>query len=208
VTIREALAEAFLLGFSLSRDGYNGEVAVYGLCNGLASEDRLLTIRENVATTEEFQEGLREALERIPIAICTPDIVRAAAHDLVSAVRTINFSPRNQVMIPGDDEPCHWQRREWIEWLLGEAAKLESAFAGESAPAGWIPGEPPRDGCFYGAQGEVVWSDEFGGGSYPFFTIAIFKDGLWLDQNGQRIAFLERDELRFDFHISAPPGHL
>jgi hypothetical protein len=39
--------------------------------------------------------------------------------ELISAVRSINFGPAHEVQVPGDDEPCYPQRKEWIEWLLG-----------------------------------------------------------------------------------------
>lgn len=50
--------------------------------------------------------------------------------ELVSAVRSINRSPKHEIRVIGDDKPCYAQRKEWVEWLLSicddadEVAKL------------------------------------------------------------------------------------
>ncbi len=40
--------------------------------------------------------------------------------ELVSAINTINRSKHHEVpeSITGDDEPCYWQRKEWVDWIL------------------------------------------------------------------------------------------
>jgi len=47
------------------------------------------------------------------------EALRAQLAELVSAVRSINYGPAHAVQVPGDDEPCYAQRKEWIDWLLG-----------------------------------------------------------------------------------------
>lgn len=59
------------------------------------------------------------------------DTLRAQLAELVSAVRSINYGSAHAVQVPGDDEPCYPQRKEWIEWLLG---LCEAASAEPSAP--------------------------------------------------------------------------
>ncbi len=40
--------------------------------------------------------------------------------ELASAINSINRHECHLVPeeITGDDEPCYWQRKEWIEWML------------------------------------------------------------------------------------------
>lgn len=54
--------------------------------------------------------------------------------ELISGVRSINFAGQHRVDVPGDDQPCFWQRKEWIEWILSladEAEKELTAFLKE-----------------------------------------------------------------------------
>lgn len=44
--------------------------------------------------------------------------------ELVSAIGSINHGKHHEVMIPGDDEPVYWQRKEWVEWILELAAGI------------------------------------------------------------------------------------
>jgi len=46
------------------------------------------------------------------------DQLKAKLAELISAVRSINYSPAHKVMVIGDDEPQYRQRKEWIEWVL------------------------------------------------------------------------------------------
>lgn len=38
--------------------------------------------------------------------------------ELISAVRSINHAKHHEVLMPGDDEPRYWQRKEWVDWVL------------------------------------------------------------------------------------------
>ncbi|TCC09589.1 hypothetical protein E0L21_10050 [Kosakonia quasisacchari] len=44
--------------------------------------------------------------------------------ELVSAIGSINHAKHHEMMIPGDDEPVYWQRKEWVEWILELAAGI------------------------------------------------------------------------------------
>lgn len=41
-----------------------------------------------------------------------------AIQELISGVRTVNFSNRSRIEIGEDKDVCFWQRQEWIEWIL------------------------------------------------------------------------------------------
>lgn len=54
--------------------------------------------------------------------------------ELISGVRSINCARHHEVRISGDDEPCYWQRREWVHWLLELADAAENALLTPNAP--------------------------------------------------------------------------
>jgi hypothetical protein len=58
---------------------------------------------------------------------------------LVSAVRSINRGKAHEIHVGGDEEPCYWQRKEWIDWVLGICNETPAA----ASPA--APIEQPRD---------------------------------------------------------------
>lgn len=83
----------------------------------------------------------------------TPDAARDAAdpqRELISAVRSINRSAQHEVSVSGDDEPCYWQRREWVLWLLEMADAAEQAL-NERKPDG-IAALPARTDPVEGAE--------------------------------------------------------
>lgn len=44
---------------------------------------------------------------------------------LISGIRSINKDRWHEVQVGEDDEPCYWQRKEWVDWILEEADKAE-----------------------------------------------------------------------------------
>lgn len=60
---------------------------------------------------------------------------RGLLRELISAVRTINQGPRHAIMIKGDDEPCYWQRKEWVEYVLGLCTEAEEELTTTATPA-------------------------------------------------------------------------
>jgi hypothetical protein len=56
-----------------------------------------------------------------------PKVVAEQLQSLISAVRSINHGPRHAHHMPGDDEPCYLQRKEWVEWILGMCDESEAA---------------------------------------------------------------------------------
>lgn len=68
------------------------------------------------------------------LAYCTPApdaVLVEALKELVSAVRSINRSGHHQIQLPADSEPVYWQRKEWIDWILGLADSADAALAGK-----------------------------------------------------------------------------
>lgn len=49
------------------------------------------------------------------------------AIEAVGAMRSVNRSGHHKITIEGDDQPCYWQREEWISYLLDMAFDLELA---------------------------------------------------------------------------------
>jgi len=45
--------------------------------------------------------------------------------ELVSAIGSINHAKHHEMMIPGNDEPVYWQRKEWVEWILELSAGIK-----------------------------------------------------------------------------------
>lgn len=52
------------------------------------------------------------------------EVPRDKLEDLIGAVRSINRGRHHQIRVPDDDEPCFWQRKEWIEWTLAVCEDL------------------------------------------------------------------------------------
>ena len=45
--------------------------------------------------------------------------------ELTSAIRSINRAPHHIAKGVDDDEPCYWQRKEWIDWILELASSAD-----------------------------------------------------------------------------------
>ena len=43
--------------------------------------------------------------------------------DLSGAMLSVNRSRNQKIMIEGDDEPCYWQREEWVKWIVEIATR-------------------------------------------------------------------------------------
>jgi len=47
--------------------------------------------------------------------------------ELIGAIRSINRARQHEIKIEADDEPCYWQRKEWVDWILELANEAEAA---------------------------------------------------------------------------------
>lgn len=45
--------------------------------------------------------------------------------ELISAIRSINKSKAHEIKIGWDVDPCYWQRKEWVDWILELANETE-----------------------------------------------------------------------------------
>jgi hypothetical protein len=99
-----------------------------------ALTDALSVLTSSVVELEKQADAItkaRRALEMVDAKV-TPaedgERPPSAIRELISGVRTINWSPQHKINIPHDDEPCYWQRKEWIDWVLelADAAEKES----------------------------------------------------------------------------------
>ncbi len=70
----------------------------------------------------------------------------------------------------------------------------------------WKTSDPPKDGTIFVAIGRVVWSDEFGGESWPFVAMVHFNGEQWLDEIGMALTESPLDTVHIDYWIQIPPG--
>ncbi|MFL1481396.1 hypothetical protein [Pseudomonas grimontii] len=77
--------------------------------------------------------------------------LRERLRELISAVRSINRRPSDEVLVDGDDQPQYRQRKEWIEWVLELC---------ESASSTCLPEEPIT--CSWSQDTSGVWSSYCG----------------------------------------------
>ena len=84
--------------------------------NGIPpSKDAALFIY-NQLTNESSASSITEVVQ----------VPRESLAELIGAVRTINRGKSHQIRVPGDDEPCYWQRKEWVDWAIGAAEELSN----------------------------------------------------------------------------------
>jgi hypothetical protein len=66
-----------------------------------------------MSSTPHSEEGL----VKIPLEVLK---------DLISVTRSVNRGQQHEVRLRGEDEPCYWQRKEWVDWAV-EAGELAAA---------------------------------------------------------------------------------
>lgn len=90
-----------------------------------------------------------------------------------------------------------------------ETPQREGGCSPATCSAGWNIGEPPKDGKTYVAIGQVVWSNEYGGGSTPFLAQVHYsfreKWEGWLDERDVAISDGIDDTIRI-FHWMPLPN--
>lgn len=69
----------------------------------------------------ELNRRLDAAVLSIP---AVPELASVIA-ELTSAIRSINRAPHHIAKGVDDDEPCYWQRKEWIDWILELASNAD-----------------------------------------------------------------------------------
>ncbi|MDQ9129733.1 hypothetical protein RDT67_25275 [Serratia fonticola] len=71
-----------------------------------------------------------------------PDVLKSLER-LISVANTVNHAKQHEISI--DDDPCYWQRQEWVEYLLEESKKAEEVYHSAMLVTGNSPVIP--DGC-------------------------------------------------------------
>lgn len=77
---------------------------------------------------EEYEKSYQ--VERRPLYArpapvpAVPELVSIIG-ELTSAIRSINRAPHHIAKGVDDDEPCYWQRKEWINWILELASSAD-----------------------------------------------------------------------------------
>jgi|SRR5690554_2418761 len=102
------------------------------VCGVLARKDGRLAAVDEHGRVQWLQDGQEIAVacaycggaEKVP---AQQGSVLDGFSEFVSAVRSINRSSHHAIQIPGDDQPCFWQRKEWIDWIFELADKVEVA---------------------------------------------------------------------------------
>lgn len=70
--------------------------------------------------------------------VSSDDKLPEKVHELVSAVRSINRAKHHIAKGVDDDEPCYWQRKEWIDWVLSLCDEVEQVGNYPVIPDGWM----------------------------------------------------------------------
>ena len=93
------------------------------IIDNLAMLIRLVTEGDQVIgfTPPESCRGSMPQVEPVNQPYKLPEKV----HELVSAVRSINRAKHHIAKGVDDDEPCYWQRKEWIDWVLSLCDEIE-----------------------------------------------------------------------------------
>jgi hypothetical protein len=55
-------------------------------------------------------------------------IPREALLDLISVARSVNRGRQHEVRLAGEDEPCYWQTKEWVDWAVGAGELVAAEF--------------------------------------------------------------------------------
>lgn len=81
----------------------------------------------------QFELGDRPCAGPAPApAPAAPELI-AVLSEFVSAARSVNRGKSHEVRGLQDSEPCYWQRKEWIDWLVILGEQGSAAIAAHSA---------------------------------------------------------------------------
>ncbi|EOE6100490.1 ead/Ea22-like family protein [Salmonella enterica subsp. enterica serovar Minnesota] len=79
----------------------------------------------NDAITPEVVLALLDELEAAEKRIAE---LSASLKDLIGVVNTVNRSRHHEIKMDDDDDPCYWQRKEWIEYLMETVSAAEDVY--------------------------------------------------------------------------------
>ena len=128
--VKELYEGALVVGQNL----YANPAPVPAVPMAVAGFDAATAIR---ACMEEFPKSMHDIIEECaqiaentistshaaPVP-AVPELVSIIG-ELTSAIRSINRAPHHIAKGVDDDEPCYWQRKEWIDWILELASSAD-----------------------------------------------------------------------------------
>ncbi|WP_338924532.1 hypothetical protein V0M98_33495 (plasmid) [Pseudomonas silesiensis] len=115
-------------------------------------------------------------------------IPREALLDLISVARSVNRGRQHEVRLPGEDEPCYWQTKEWVDWAIG-AGELVAAELKRLNPEPILASEPSPEG------GSVMSTEKDADG----WTELTHNGQRW-SYDGDQLAEWDQEEEGFMFH--------
>lgn len=92
-------------------------------------EDEVNGVPQHISSVKEYALAYPERkvtpLYTNPAPVsAVPELVSIIG-ELTSAIRSINRAPHHIAKGVDDDEPCYWQRKEWIDWILELASSAD-----------------------------------------------------------------------------------
>ncbi len=90
-----------------------------------AAENNLIDSECHVA---ELEEALRDKQALLEAAEKRIAELSASLKDLIGVVNTVNRSRHHEIKMDDDDDPCYWQRKEWIEYLMEMVSAAEDVY--------------------------------------------------------------------------------
>ncbi|WP_274644143.1 hypothetical protein [Pseudomonas serbica] len=115
-------------------------------------------------------------------------IPREALLDLISVARSVNRGKQHEVRLPGEDEPCYWQRKEWVDWAV-EAGELVAAEMKRLNPESILASKPTT-------EQEIAVSAESDARSWIEFSLG----GERWSFDGDQLVLWDGEEELFMFH--------
>jgi hypothetical protein len=80
---------------------------------------------QNIESLSTDLDNLEALIKTLKNELEQGQNLKKKAEFFISSVRSINRSDRQKIYIDGDDEPCYWQRGEWVKYILDLAEDLE-----------------------------------------------------------------------------------
>ncbi len=66
----------------------------------------------------------------------TVRVSKGKLDELISVARSINRGKAHEIRVPGDDEPCYLQRKEWVDWAVTACEELVEDLTASAALRG------------------------------------------------------------------------
>lgn len=101
--------------------GYEVKVGAKAVAQHCLKVDSAFIAAANPSTVLALLDELEAAEKRIAE-------LSASLKDLIGVVNTVNRSRHHEIKMDDDDDPCYWQRKEWIEYLMETVSAAEDVY--------------------------------------------------------------------------------